>query len=287
MSIIKIFVPILIIALLISSSLNFYQWNNNLALTMQNGREEMATLLIHAEAEINSKLRGLDSDLLDACEKLTVAGLTGTDADEILSDLYLKNADLVVNAATADASDILLAVQPSNYSGIIGEDIEVQEQNLYMHRTMRPALSNLIPLVEGFPGVVLVAPIFDENEELIGSLSLVIQPYQLIRPIAESIINSTGYSMWAMQTNGTLIFDPDPAQQGKNLFTDPIYADYPNVQAFAHQVADSESGYGTYSYYDKNLDSSTKTVVNKEAFWTTIGIYNTAWRLVIVHGANP
>ena len=32
-------------------------------------------------------------------------------------------------------------------------------------------MSNLIPLVEGFPGVVMVAPIFDSNEKLIGALS--------------------------------------------------------------------------------------------------------------------
>ena len=90
-----------------------------------------------------------------------------------------------------------------------------------------------------------------------------------------------------MQTNGTLIYDPDPEQQGHNLFTDPLYADYPEVQAFAQEVANQQSGYGTYRYYNTNLNNADKEVISKEAYWTTIGIYDTEWRLVIVQPTNP
>jgi hypothetical protein len=44
-----------------------------------------------------------------------------------------------------------------------------------------------------------------------------------------------------MQLNGTLLYDPDPAQQGKNLFTDPIYMEYPTVQAFTQQVSSTQT----------------------------------------------
>ena len=93
--------------------------------------------------------------------------------------------------------------------------------------------------------------------------------------------------MWAMQSNGTLIYDPDPAQEGKNLLTDPAYTECPEVQAFAQQVADQQSGYGTYQYYDKNLGDASKQVVAKEAYWVTVGIYSTEWRLVVWHTLNP
>ena len=36
----------------------------------------------------------------------------------------VSNNSLIVNAATSDANDILVAVQPSHYSDIIGEDIK-------------------------------------------------------------------------------------------------------------------------------------------------------------------
>lgn len=51
-----------------------------------------------------------------------------------------------------------------------------------MHLTMRLALSNMIPLVECFPGVVLVAPIFDADEKFMGSLSIAIFPRQVYQP---------------------------------------------------------------------------------------------------------
>jgi hypothetical protein len=144
----------------------------------------------------------------------------------------------------------------------------------------------MIPLVEGFPGVVMVSPVFNATGQFLGSLSIVIQPYNLIQKYAAPVIEAGQFSMWSMQLNGTLIFDPDPAQQSKNLLTDPIYADYPEVQAFTQQVAAQQTGYSTYSYFDKDLSDSSGKVVSKEAYWTTIGIYNTQWRLVIVHPLN-
>ena len=282
----KLIISALLIAMVVSLAFNAYQWNSNLTLTQQSQKQEMMTLLMQAQASINAQLENLDSNLQTACQRLSTTGLSGAAADEVLLDLVSNNT-LIVNAATCGVKDVLEAVQPSEYSNIIGQDISSQEQNIRMHQTMRPAMSDLIPLVEGFPGVVMVAPVFDSNGQFIGSLSIVIQPYQLISPIVEGPINGTPLFMWAMQVNGTLIYDPDPQQQGKNLFTDPIYTNYTEVQAFTHQVAEQQSGYGTYQYYNTNLDSASKQVVSKEAYWTTIGIYGTQWRLVIVHAVNP
>ena len=273
----------LIVLLAVSFSFNVYQWISSQAVAEQNKasavRQEMVSQLMHTQNNVNSKLAELDNAVTAACQELSQTGLTGTAADKVLSGLVANNS-LIVNAATADANDVLTAVQPSSYSGIIGKDIHTQEQNIWMHETMQPAMSNMIPLVEGFPGVVMVAPIFDDENRFRGSLSLVVQPSKLIN---ESI-SSTGaitYAMWAMQSNGTLIYDPDPAQEGKNLLTDPIYADYPEVQAFARQVAEQRSGYGTYQYYIKNLNQSQNEVVSKEAYWVTVGIHGTEWRLVV------
>jgi hypothetical protein len=275
----RIIVTILLVILIISLVFNIYQYNTNLSNVNQGGKEEIPLLLIHDAAEINAELVRLDRLVSEACQKLSTAGLTGQAADNILSDLYTQNSDIIVNAATADQNDVLLAVQPSSYSGIIGEDIKSQEQNLEMHRTMRPALSNLIGLVEGFPGIVLVAPVFNVNEQFIGSLSIVFLPYELIHPLVEDSVQGI-YTIYALQSNGTLIYDAG-TEQGKNIFSDEEYQGYTELQTFIHQVVDTQSGYGTYSYYD-DLQVS-RPLVNKAAYWTTIGIYNTDWRLVIAH----
>jgi len=282
----KLLIVILIGLLIAAVAVNIYQYTMNVEVTREKDAAktqlEMKTLLAEVQAQINGELESLDAALMDACSKLSTLGLSGVQARIVLSELVANNS-LIVNAATADANDVLVAVEPSNYSNIEGIDIKDQEQNIHMHQTMRPAMSDMIPLVEGFPGVVMVSPIFDVNNKMIGSLSIVIQPRALIQQYVLPAIADGSYSMWSMQTNGTLIFDPDPSQQDKNLLTDPIYIDYPEVQAFTHQVAEQASGYGSYKYFDKNLEDDSGQVVSKEAYWATIGIFNAEWRLVVVH----
>jgi hypothetical protein len=274
---VKLLVTILIVVMVVSLALNAYQYSTNLSRTTQSSKEEMAQLLIHDAAEINEELLRLDILVSDACQKLSSTGLTGSAAEQVMSDLYTQNSNIIVNAATADKNDILLAVQPYEYSNIVGQDIANQEQNIEMHRTMRPALSNLIGLVEGFPGIVLVAPVFNTNGQFIGSLSIVFLPYELIHPIVEGSIQGI-YTIYALQSNGTLIYDAGE-EQGKNIFTDEEYQGHTELQTFIHEVVNTKSGYGTYSYYDDLAQG--RPIVNKEGYWTTIGSYNTDWRLVI------
>lgn len=280
----------LIVLLAVSVGFNIYQYITNQTATQSSYgpiQQAMVSQLMHTQNNVNLELAKLDAALLSACQQLSATGLDGEAARAVLSEICANNS-LIVNAATCDAKDVLIAVEPSSYSSIEGEDIKAQEQNVWMHQTMRSAMSNMIPLVEGFPGVVMVMPIFEGSEKLMGSLSIVVQPSLLIsRSIVQAPEGTEQFQMWAMQSNGTLIYDPDPEQQGKNLLTDPIYADYPEVQAFTRQVADQQSGYGTYQYYNKDLADNTKELVSKEAYWTTVGIYGTEWRLVIWHALNP
>ena len=277
---IELTVSFLIIIIIISLAFNIYQWNTNLSLSKQNKEKEMGFILIQAEAAINAELIKLDNLLSSACKQLSTTGLTGSGAEEILSTLYSENSDIIINAATADKKDVLLAVQPGKYNNVTGHDSSKQEQNIEMHKTLRPALSNLISLVDGSLGIIIVSPVFDANQQLIGSLSVGFQLYQLIYPIVKDSTKGI-YTIYALQRNGTLIYDVTLEEQGKNIFTDEAYAGYTELQTFIHQVLDTQSGYGTYSYYD-DLAAS-RPLVNKEAYWTTIGIYNTDWRLVIAH----
>jgi hypothetical protein len=67
--------------------------------------------------------------------------------------------------------------------------------------------------------------------------------------------------------------------RAKTSFTDEAYAGYTELLTFIHKVVDTQSGYGTYSYFDDLVAS--RPLVSKEAYWTTISIYNADWRLVI------
>lgn len=276
----KILVAILIVIMSISLALNAYQWTTTFSVSEQSKKEEMGSILINSQASINAELLRLDGLLADACQKLSTTGLTGSGADEILNDIYKENSEIIANAATANTNGVLLAAKPNTYNNIIGQNVKDQEQYIEMHKTMRPALSNLISLVEGFPGMVMVSPVFDANQQLIGSMSIVFKPYQLVHPIVKDQAQGI-YTIYALQGNSTLIYDANSEEQGKNIFTDEEYQGHTELQTFIHKVLDTDSGYGTYSYYDDL--SPSRPLVNKEAYWTTIGIYNTDWRLVVAH----
>lgn len=237
----------------------------------------MAVLLIKDVSNINSELLNLDGLMSNTCRQLSLTGLTGIEAEKILSNLYTENSNTIFNAATADKNSILLSIQTSNYSSAIGKDVSNQEQNIEMRQTMQPAVSNLITIVEGFPAVVMVRPVFDKNSQFVGALSIVFQPFDLIRPIIEGAVQVI-HTMYALQRNGTLIYDDSP-EQGKNVFTDEEYQGYAELQTFIHQVVDTPSGYGKYSYHYDLAPS--RPLVNKEAYWMSIGIHDTDWRLVI------
>lgn len=245
----KLLVTFVTVIVIISLAFNVFQWNTNLSLTKQSNEEKMGLIIINAQATIDAELLRLDSLLSNASQQLSTTGLTGPEAEKILKDLYSGNSDVIVNAATADKNDILLAVQPSKYSNITGQDLANQEQNIEMHKTMRPALSNLISLVDGFPGIMIVSPVFDTNQQLIGSLNIGFQLYQLIYPIVKDSTKGI-YTIYALQRNGTLIYDVTSQEQGKNIFTDEAYANHMELQTFIHRVVDTQSGYGIYSYYD-------------------------------------
>jgi len=277
---IKLLIMFVIVIMVTSLAFNAYQLNTNISLTKQSNKEEMALILINSQATINNELLRLDKLLLNASQQLSTTGLTGPGAEKILNDLYTKDSDIIINAATADKNDILLAVRPITFSNITGQDIKDQEQNIEMHKTMRPALSSFTPLVEGFPGIAMVSPVFDTNQQLIGSLSIIFQSYQLIHPIVKDSAKGI-YTIYALQKDSTLIYDANSEEQGKNIFVDQEYQGYTELQNFIHHVIDTRSGYGTYSYFDDLVES--RPLVSKEAYWTTIGIYNTNWRLVIAH----
>jgi hypothetical protein len=162
----KLLIVILIGLLIAAVAANIYQYTMNVEVTREKDAAktqlEMKTLLAEVQAQINGELESLDAALMDACGKLSTLGLSGVQARTVLSELVANNS-LIVNAATADANDVLVAVEPSSYSNIEGIDIKDQEQNIHMHLVMRPAMSDMIQLVEGFPGVVMVSPIVDVN----------------------------------------------------------------------------------------------------------------------------
>ena len=83
---------------------------------------------------------------------------------------------------------------------------------------------------------------------------------------------------WAMQTDGLILYDPDPEEVGRNLFQDPLYKPYVQLLSLGERIASERSGSGVYEFLGPGL---TDPVV-KSASWATVGLHGTEWRLVVV-----
>jgi hypothetical protein len=65
---------------------------------------------------------------------------------------------------------------------------------------------------------------------------------------------------------------------GKETFHGSRYEDFPEILRFARQYSGYWSGYATCSFYETGFGK----IVNKEAYWTTIGVHGNEWRLIII-----
>ena len=85
--------------------------------------------------------------------------------------------------------------------------------------------------------------------------------------------------MWIMQKDGTIIYDVNEEEIGRNLFTDEIYAPYKSLIKLAGEMSITPKGSGEYSFLDKKLDKT----VEKKIIWATIAMHGTEFRLALAH----
>jgi hypothetical protein len=243
---------------------------------------QFASDLDKMKLQVTGELSKLNQSLLSAANQLSTTDLQGQEANSILTQLSASNS-YIVNSVTCDANDVILAVQPSSqYSSIIGENISDQEQNIVMHKTLKPAMSNMIRLVEGFNGVVMVVPIFDSQGTLKGSISIVIQPSQIFKDAATSQLSSTAFRSWAIQTNGTIIYDKNATKIGTTLIFTSIRIG--NFTISSNQIVRliERNATGSREYFVLTQGTALGFFVQEQVTWTSVGMYDKSWRLAIV-----
>lgn len=285
MSKLKTATVLLVAILIVSLGVNTYLVNQNASISDQKAARQakldMVTILDQAQVSIQAQVKQIADSLIYASEQLSSTGISGSQADAILSALA-ANSSFIINVATENLDNIIVAVEPSNWS-IEGKNVGPQ---IYLNPNplgeITPVMTPVIPLQSGMNGNSLVAPIFNSNKELIGVLSVIFDPSTLIKTSVLAATAGKPYELIGMQLDGLMVYDSDPAQQWNNLFTTPAYANSTSLLNLGHEIVKEPSGYGTY-YYN---DVGTTQLVQKECFWTTISAYGQEWRLTIVHSLS-
>lgn len=87
------------------------------------------------------------------------------------------------------------------------------------------------------------------------------------------------FQVWAMGQDGQILYDEDQNQVGKFLFTDAMYARFPELLQFGARMQGEPWGMGYYSFFDR----AGQKIVYKIAAWDTIEVEGEALKVVVTH----
>lgn len=246
------------VAVLIAIVAVFVMFSQSAPVPADEGVADTATALIRLQSGITAALEAHDSNLAHAASNLGTTGLNDSAAHEILSTLS-KTDPTIIDCAVSNEKGILLAAEPADYQDVAGSDVSDQPNVQYILTLKRPVMSEVITVAEGFPAVVISAPIFTDENRFIGFTSLVFQPEDLIGAVAGPVMDDFPCQVMVVQTNGRVLYETDPTQIGKMTFEDPLYADYPGLQDAARRITAERYGTATYEF-----TSGGEEVVQKE-----------------------
>ena len=224
----------------------------------------------------NTALQTLDLNLQDAVGIIQRNGLTSPEAKASMEKLYISTAFLT-DCAILDSAGIMLVVEPPAAKSLEGTDVSQQEQVKELYKNKKPLLSNMFAAVEGGYGITLQYPLLSSEGQLTGSVSAFFKPQAFFSPLAETILKDSKLEVWVVDDNGTVIYDQDGAEIGKNVLSDEIYKSYPECVAFTRKAISEESGKGTYEFLSKGLNQPVK----KEGIWTSVSFNGASWHIVV------
>lgn len=176
-----------------------------------------------------------------------------------------------------DSLGILKYIEPEEYRSSEGIDISEQSHVIQLFETKKRVISNIFRLVEGYHAIVMESPII-KNDKCVGSISPIFKPHELIGSLTTEIQAIEVDDFWVMDATGFIIYDTDPFQIGRNIFTDSLYADFPTLHTATSVILAGESGKTEYSFLSKEKNKT----VNKDVWWRTSDYYGTKWKFCMV-----
>lgn len=244
---------------------------------------------IQAAPLLNISLKRFVPDLqkrLDTIDDSTSALIKTSNFDinnevemrKVLVSILEKNHD-VIETAFIDLKGVMRYIEPRDYKNFEGTDISTQEHVATLRKNKIPVFSSSFKAVEGFLAADLAYPVYDSQKNLIGSISVLIRPDLFINSILKKSKIPDDYELWIMQPNGTLIYDQDSDEIGRNLFSDPMYAEYESLLALGKKVASTRSGKGSYLF----LAPGSKEKVIKNVIWQSVALHGMEWRVALAY----
>ncbi len=229
------------------------------------------------ESGILSILSGIGSTISHAAKETGKTGLHHeTEIRKLLQKNCIAGKPYAINSTFIDSKGMMKFIEPEQYRSFEGSDISGQEAVIKILKTKKPQMGNVFVSVEGIKCIDIEYPVFSKGKQFLGSVSMIVKHIEMIRTVVEPIEKDLGVKSWVMQKDGLILYETDPTQTGLNLFTDPLYKDYPELIALGKRTIKEKEGVGFYTF----LIHGTKNVVKKRAVWKTVHFLNNDWIIV-------
>jgi hypothetical protein len=239
---------------------------------------ELPPILSELEKEITAELNKMDADVAGLAKRLSVKDLKTAETRKLLGG-FCRSHPYAVDCAVVDRNGRMVLVVPEEYAGFEGSDISSQEQVIRLQESKKPVLSNVIKTVEGIDAVDLEHPVFSSQGEFAGSVSVLFRPESLFSYVITPVLKGMPAESFVMQTDGRILYDVDKEEVGRMLFDDPLYKPFPQLLALGTLISREKKGAGSYEF----MQEGSEKLVKKDAYWTTVGLHGTEWRLVAMH----
>ncbi|MBN2733411.1 MAG: cache domain-containing protein [Methanomicrobiaceae archaeon] len=232
--------------------------------------------LLQITDDIEGEITLLTGEIRAAAGKLSEAAPDSLQG--VLTDAY-SDSGYAVSYAFMSPDGILKNAITGNYSGFAGIDAGTIRPENMITDSKTPVMTDAFVTPDGSTAVVISYPVYSAGGEYLGAVLCMAEPAEFLGDIIAPFEDLEGMSITVMETDGYILYDKDPAQVGKNLFTDPYFSQYTGLVNLGHMISSKETGYGTYTFYDPS--SASKKPVKKQAYWDTVKNPGPEWRVIL------
>jgi hypothetical protein len=223
---------------------------------------------------VRQSLDSLDNELESAAAEL-VGGVTDytvyrTKLKEILNKVNYLNGSGYFNTQGK-----LLLLEPSENYMYEGTSFSDDTVIMFVINQHKPVFKNYFTAIQGYGAVVDIHPVY-KGLTSFGAIEGLFLPAGFL---AERITPKVAApnEIWVMEKSGTILFEPDLAGNGKNIFTDPFFNGLEDFKTACRTIVDYDSGQTTYTYY---VTGSLTETISKKVWWKTINLHQNEWKVV-------
>lgn len=237
--------------------------------------------LLVLQKRVQAILHEMNKAVAVAARRLAEDGLEGPLSSRTLAFLC-AGQHLAIDCAAISPKGVMVVVEPAAYKRFEGSNIAGQAQVAQVIATAKPVLSAYFHTVEGVGAVDLERPVLGPEGQYLGSASLIFDPTRLMERALAGIILPAGAKAFLVQGDGRMLYNSEPAEIGRSLVADLLYAQNQAVKDLTEKILAQESGsFGPYEFKGHG-----DLPVRRMSRWTSVGLHGVHWRVGISQPAN-